>query len=279
MDNVSLEDNSITIIKPASGWQFIDFKELKEYRDLFYFLVRRNIKVLYAQTILGFAWAVLNPLIQIVIFTIIFGTVAKLSTEGIPYILFSTVAIIPWTYMSEAMGQSSQSLVNDQGMLGKIYFPRLIYPMTPVLSKLVDFGISLIILLGVLVYYHVTPTWNLLLLPLFVLMMMCIPAAIGMWLSSLGIRFRDVRFAMPFILRMLMYTAPIIYSASAIPETYRIIYSLNPIVGVIEGFRACLLGTPIMWQYIWPGIITGVVLLISGASYFKQTEQVFVDVI
>lgn len=279
MDNVSLRDNSTTIIKPASGWQFIDFKELKEYRDLFYFLVRRNIKVLYAQTILGFAWAVLNPLIQIVIFTIIFGTVAKLSTEGIPYILFSTVAIIPWTYMSEAMGQSSQSLVNDQGMLGKIYFPRLIYPMTPVLSKLVDFGISLIILLGVLVYYHVTPTWNLLLLPLFVLMMMCIPAAIGMWLSSLGIRFRDVRFAMPFILRMLMYTAPIIYSASAIPETYRIIYSLNPIVGVIEGFRACLLGTPIMWQYIWPGIITGVVLLISGASYFKQTEQVFVDVI
>lgn len=279
MNNVNLEDNSITIIKPASGWQFIDFKELKEYRDLFYFLVRRDIKVLYAQTILGFAWAVLNPLIQIVIFTIIFGTVAKLSTEGIPYILFSSVAIIPWTYMSEAMGQSSQSLVNDQGMLGKIYFPRLIYPMTPVLSKLVDFGISLIILLGVLVYYHVTPTWNLLLLPLFVLLMMCIPAAIGMWLSSLGIRFRDVRFAMPFILRMLMYTAPIIYSASAIPETYRILYSLNPIVGVIEGFRACLLGTPIMWQHIWPGIITGIVLLISGASYFKQTERVFADVI
>jgi len=279
MANGHLKDSSTTILKPPSGWQFIDFKELREYRDLFHFLVKRNIKVLYAQTILGFAWAILNPLIQIVMFTIIFGTVAKLSTEGIPYILFSSVAIIPWTYMSEAMVQSSQSLVSEQAMLGKVYFPRLIYPMTAVLSKLVDFGISLLILLGVLAYYHVTPTWNLLLLPLFVLFMMCIPAAIGMWLSSLSIRFRDVRFAMPFILRMLMYTAPIIYSASAIPETYRIIYSLNPIVGVIEGFRACLLGTPMMWRYIYPGIITGIVLLVSGASYFKQTERVFVDVI
>lgn len=279
MDNVSLKDNSITIIEPASGWQVIDLKELQDYRDLFYFLVRRDITALYAQTILGFAWAILNPLIQIVMFTIIFGTVAKLSTEGIPYILFSSVAIIPWTYMSEAMVQSSQSLVKEQGMLGKIYFPRLIYPMTPVLSKLVDFGISLIILLGLLVYYRITPTWNLLLLPLFLLLMMCIPAAIGMWLSSLSIRFRDVRFAMPFILRMLMYTAPIIYSASGIPETYRIIYSLNPIVGVIEGFRACLLGTPVTWLYIYPGVITGIGLLVSGALYFKHTERVFVDVI
>lgn len=269
----------VTIIKPKSGWQIIDFQELKEYRDLFYFLVWRDIKVLYAQTILGFAWAILNPLIQIVIFTIVFGKVAEISTEGIPYILFSSVAIIPWTYMSEAMVQSSQSLVAGQGMLGKVYFPRLIFPITPVLSKLVDFGISLIILLGVLAYYHITPTWNLLLFPFFLVFMMSIPAVCGMWLSSLAIRFRDVKFAMPLIIRMLMYTAPIVYSASAIPEKYRIIYSLNPIVGVIEGLRACLLGTPMLWQYIYPGIITGVVLLISGALYFKRMERVFVDVI
>lgn len=279
MNNSVLKNSPITIIKPRSDWQIIDFKELKEYLDLFYFLVWRDIKVLYAQTILGFAWAILNPLIQIVIFTIIFGKIAKISTEGIPYMLFSSVAIIPWTYISEAMVQSSQSLVSGQGLLGKVYFPRLIFPMTPVLSKLVDFGISLIILLGMLVYYRITPTWNLLLFPLFVILMMCIPAAIGMWLSSLAIRFRDVKFAMPLIIRMLMYTAPIVYSASAIPEKYRIVYSLNPIVGAIEGFRACLLGTPIHWQYIYPGIITAIILLISGTLYFKRMERIFVDVI
>jgi lipopolysaccharide transport system permease protein len=279
MNGSVLRDTSVTIIKPKSGWQIIDFKELKEYRDLFYFLVWRDITVLYAQTVLGLSWAILNPLTQIVVFGIIFGKVAKLSTEGIPYVLFSTVAIIPWTYMSEAMSQSSQSLVQGQQMLGKIYFPRLIFPMTAVFSKLLDFTISLIILLGMFVYYHITPTLNLLLLPLFVIQMMCIPAGIGMWLSSMAIRFRDVRFAMQFILRMLIYTAPIVYSASAIPEKYRIIYSLNPIVGVIEGFRACLLGTPMPWPYIVPGIMTTIILLISGALYFKRMEWVFADVI
>jgi len=270
---------SSIIIKPRSGWQAIDFKELKEYRDLFYFLVLRDIKVLYAQTVLGFAWAILNPLVQVVVFSVIFGRVAKIHTEGIPYALFTTVAIIPWTYMSEALVQSSQSLLSGQTMLGKIYFPRLIFPLTPVFSKMVDFGISLIILIGVLVYYRVAPTWNLLLFPLFVLMMMCIPAAIGMWLSALAIRFRDVRFAMPFIIRMLIYSAPIVYSASSISEKYRIIYSLNPIVGVIEGFRACLLGTPIMWQYILPGMMTSMLFLIGSALYFRRMERVFVDVI
>lgn len=278
MNNL-VKDNLITVIKPKSGWQIIDFKELKEYRDLFFFLVWRDIKVLYAQTILGFAWAILNPLTQIVIFTIVFGKVAKVSSDGIPYLLFSSVAIIPWTYMSEAMINSSQSLVTGQAMLDKVYFPRLIFPITSILSKLVDFGISFIILLGLFAYYRITPSWNLLLLPLFVIQMMCIPAAIGMWLSSLAIRFRDVRFAMQFIIRMLMYSAPIVYSASAIHEKYRILYSLNPIVGVIEGFRACLLGLPVPWIYIWPGMITTVILFIGSALYFKRMERIFVDVI
>ncbi len=279
MNNSNVTDTPITIIKPRSGWQIVDFKELKEYRDLFFFLVWRDIKVLYAQTILGFSWAILNPLIQIVIFTVIFGKVAKLSTEGIPYILFSSVAIIPWTYMSNAMTNSSQSLVSGQGMLGKIYFPRLLYPITPVLSKLVDFGISIIILLCLFIYYRITPTWNFLLFPFFVILMVCIPSAVGMWLSSLAIRFRDVKYAMTFVIRMLMYSAPIVYSASAIPEKYRIIYSLNPIVGVIEGLRASLLGTPMLWQYIVPGIMTTVILLITGALYFRRMESVIVDVI
>lgn len=269
----------ITIIKPKSGWRFINFKELREYRDLFYFLVWRDIKILYAQTILGFIWAILQPLIQIVIFTVVFGKVAKISTEGIPYVLFSSVAIIPWTYMSQSMAQSSQSLVTGQNMLGKVYFPRLIFPLTSVLSKLVDFGISILIILAVAVYYRVTPTLNLLYFPLFLVMMMAIPAGTGMWLSALAIRFRDVKFAMPFAIRMLMYTAPIVYSASAISEKHRILYSFNPIVGVIEGFRACFLGTPVPWVYIWPGLISTVILLIGGIFYFQRIEHVFVDVI
>ncbi len=271
--------DSVTIIEPKSGWQFIDFKEIKEYRDLFYFLVWRDIKALYAQTILGFLWAILQPLIQIVLFTIIFGKIAKLSTDGIPYLLFSSVAIIPWTYMSQTMTQSSQSLIQGRSMLGKIYFPRLIFPITPILARLIDFGISILIILCIMLYYRVFPTWNLLLFPLFLIMMMSIPVSIGLWLSSLAIRFRDVKYAMSFFIRILMYTAPIVYSASSIPEKYRIIYSLNPIVGVIEGYRACFLGIPVPWLYIWPGMITATILLISGAFYFKRMEQFVVDVI
>ena len=272
-------DVAFTVIEPMSGWQIIDFKELKEYRDLFYFLIWRNIKAQYAQTILGFSWAILNPLIQIVIFTVIFGKVAKIPTDGIPYFLFSSVAIIPWSYMSQSMTGSSQSLVSGQNMLGKVYFPRLIFPLTAVLSNLVNFGISMGIILGVIIYYRVTPTWNLLLFPVLVMMMIGIAAGVGMWLSSMAIRFRDLRFVMPFVIRMLMYSAPIIYSASSIPENYRILYSLNPIVSVIEGFRACLLGTPIPWLYIWPGMIPAAILFISGALYFKRMERVIVDVI
>lgn len=269
----------MTIIKPKSGWQMVDFKELYEYRDLFFFLVWRDIKVLYAQTILGFCWAILQPLIQIVIFTIVFGRVAKVATDGIPYILFSTVAIIPWTYMSQAMTHSSDSLVREYHMLGKVYMPRLAFPMTPILAKFVDFLISIILLAAVIIYYGVHPTWNLLFFPVFCLMMVLVPAGVGLWLSSMAIRFRDVKFAMAFIIRMLMYSAPIVYSASSIPEVYRIIYSLNPLVGVIEGFRACLLGLPMPWVYIWPGAITTVLILSTGALYFKRMERVIVDVI
>jgi lipopolysaccharide transport system permease protein len=274
-----VKELATTIIQPSSGWQLVDFKELKEYRDLFYFLVWRDIKVLYAQTIMGFSWAILQPLIQIIMFTIIFGSVAKLPTDGIPYLLFSTVAIIPWTYMSTAMSTSSQSLVASQGMLGKIYFPRVIYPLTPVLSKLVDFGISLLIVLVVLVYYQVPPTMNLLFLPVFVLTMIIVPAGIGMWLSALAIRFRDVKFAMQFFIRMLMYTAPVVYSASSVPENYRFLYSLNPLVSVVEGFRSCLLGMPMQWAFLFPGIAVAIFIFVSGALYFKHMERIFVDVI
>jgi lipopolysaccharide transport system permease protein len=241
--------------------------------------VWRDIKVLYAQTILGFSWAILQPLIQIAIFTIIFGKVAKVSTDGIPYFLFVSVAVIPWTYMSQSMTLSSQSLVQGQNMLGKIYFPRLIFPFTPVLAKLVDFAISMLIMLPIMFYYRVLPTWNVFLFPLFLLLMISVSLGTGICLSAMAIRFRDVKHVMPFVIRMLMYTAPIVYSASSIPAKYRLLYSLNPIVGIIEGFRSCLLGTPLPWTYIWPGAVTASILLISGAYYFKRMERVFVDVI
>jgi len=279
MNPISSQNETVTVITPPGGWVPVDFKELKAYRDLFYFLVWRDIKVLYAQSILGFLWALINPLVQIIIFSIIFGKVARLDTDGIPYVLFSTVAIIPWTYMSDSMNISSQSLVSGQNMLGKVYFPRIIFPMTPVLAKLVDFSISLLLLATVLFYYKVSPTWNLLYLPFLVLLMMSIPAGIGLWFSALAIRFRDVKFAMPFVIRMLIYSAPILYTASAIPDQYRVLYSLNPIVAVIEGYRACLLGLPMPWEFIWPGAVTAVLLLVFGMYYFRKMERVFVDVI
>lgn len=272
-------DTPITSIKPPSGWQFIDFKELFAYRDLFYFLLLRNLKVMYAQTILGVGWGIIQPLMNILIFTVIFGKVAKVPSEGLPYALFSAVAVIPWTYMSTALTQGSQSLVSNQGMLGKIYFPRLIFPMTAVCSSLGNFLISIFLLIAILVYYQVAPTWNIVYLPVFILMMICVPAGASMWLSALSIRYRDVKFAMHYIIQLLMYTAPIVYSASTIPEKYRIIYSINPIVGVVEGYRAVFLGTEMNWQYIVPGMITAVVMLLGGALYFRRMEKVFADVI
>ncbi len=279
MDTPSSENERVTIIESVKGWEFPDFKELKAYRDLFYFLVWRDIKVLYAQTIMGFSWALINPLIQIVIFSVIFGRVANIPTDGIPYVLFSTVAVVPWTYMAESMSASSQSLVLGQNMLGKVYFPRVIFPLTSVLAKMVDFSISLILIVAVMVYFRISPTWNLAYFPFLVALMMIIPAGVGLWLSALAIRYRDVKFAMPFVIRMLIYSAPILYPISAIPEQWRFFYSLNPIVAVVEGYRACLLGTPMPWDFILPGAVVAVLVLVFGAMYFRRMERVFVDVI
>ncbi len=275
-------------IRPARGWQLINLRELAEYRDLFYFLVWRDIKALYAQTILGFSWAIFAPLIQILIFNIIFGKVAKIDTDGYPNFLYYTMTMIPWVYMSNALSASSQSLIGNSAMLGKVYFPRLIYPVIPILSKLVDFSISFVfVLLPALIYFYykgVIPgfTLSMLYLPIFILLMMIVSAAIGMWLSALAIRYRDVKFAMRFIIQLLVYSAPIIYPLSKISENYpqyEFLYTLNPIVAVIEGFRSCMLGIAIPWEHIVPGVIVALFLLVLGALYFKRMEHVFVDVI
>lgn len=224
-------------------------------------------------------WVIFRPLVQIAIFTIVFGKIVRVDTGGIPYFLFATAAIVPWDYLSQAMSASSLSLITEQRILLKVYFSRMVFPITPVISRLIDFGISAIVAVAIMIFFGVYPTWKLLLLPVFVLLMIIVAVSVGFWFSTMAVRFRDVNHAIPLIVRMLMYTAPVIYSISAIPENFRLIYSMNPIVSVIEGFRACLLGLPFVWIHILPGMATAIVFFIVGLLYFRQMESIFVDVI
>jgi len=277
------EDLPVTVVKSKRPWGIVDFAELNHYRDLLYFMVWRAIKVAYAQSVGGLAWAVVQPAIQILVFTVIFGNLVDVGSDGIPYLLFSTVAIVPWTYMSGTMSAASSSLISNSAMLGKIYFPRIIYPLTPIVSQLINFAISLVLIVAVMLYYRVVPTSNILLIPLLLVMMMMVPLAFGLWLSSLAIRYRDVGIVMGYFMRMLMYTAPILYPSSTVSEDMRWWYVLNPIVGVIEGFRAALLGSSpemfIRWDSLISGLVVLLVLVISGAIYFRRMERVVVDVI
>ncbi|MFZ0612169.1 MAG: ABC transporter permease [Desulfobacterales bacterium] len=280
---MATDDNGDSVevihIKAPTGLQFPDFAELNRRKDLIVSFVWRNLKSEYAQTVLGLFWAILQPLIQIIIFTVVFGRIAKISTGNVPYLLFASFGIIPWTYMSSAMTLSIGSLVSGQHLLTKIYFPRLIFPLTPVISRLVAFAISLFILLFVAVYYRITPTWHIVLLPLFIVYMIIIALGPGLWLSPLSVRYRDVQQAMPFVIRMLMFAAPVVYPVTAVPERFRFLYSLNPIVGAIDGFRACALGLNVDWMLIWPGLFTAGIVLISGAMYFTKMEKIFADVV
>lgn len=274
-----METLNQTIVEPKKGWQLINWQELREYKDLFYFLVWRDIKVLYKQTILGFAWAIIRPLFSMIVFSIIFGRLAQIPSDGLPYPIFSYTALIPWTYFSTAMSGSTQSLISNAGMLSKIYFPRLIIPMTPVLAKLVDFGIAFLILGIMMIWYKITPTWSVLFLPLLILLMISTAAGIGMWLSALAIQYRDVRFALQFVAQLLMYAAPVVWPASLVPQQYRLLYGLYPMAGVIEGFRAALLGTtPMPWDLILIGSFSAITIALSGVLYFRRLERIFADV-
>ncbi len=284
-----------TIIEPKKGWQVIDWKEIIEYRDLFYFLVLRDIKVLYKQTVLGFSWAIMQPLFQMVIFTVIFGKMAKVDSDGAPYAIFSYVALVPWTYFSSSMSASTTSLIGSSGMLTKVYFPRLVIPMTPVLAKLVDFAIAFVIIGGLMIWYKVVPTSNIIFLPLLILLMVMAASGIGMWLSALTIQYRDIKHATGFLAKILMYAAPVVWPVSLITEqfplvqitetwsitgeTIRLIYGLYPMAGVIEGFRASIIGTtPMPWDLIGMGTLSTVILFVTGAFYFKRMERRFADV-
>lgn len=268
------------VIEARSGWKLIDFHEIWRYRDLFYFLVWRDLKSRYAQTVLGVGWAVIQPVFSMIVFTVVFGKLAQVSSDGMPYAIFSFAALVPWTYFSGALSDATGSLVSASSLLSKVYFPRLIIPLTPVLGKLVDFGIALILLFGMMVWFHTTPTLWALLLPFLVLLMMLTAAGLGMWLTSLAIRYRDVRYAVGFAVQLLMYAAPVVYPASLIPERFRLLYGLNPMAGVIEGFRAALLGSrPMPWDLLAVGSATAILIAIGGALYFRRMERIFADLI
>jgi lipopolysaccharide transport system permease protein len=268
-----------TIIEPSKGWQLVNGHELLRYKDLLYFLVWKEIKVLYKQTILGLTWAIIRPLVTMVIFSVVFGRLAKIPSDGVPYSIFAFVALVPWTYFSTAVTSSSNSLVGNTNLLTKVYFPRLIIPMTPVLSGLVDFGIAFVMLVGMMVWFRTAPTWNVLFLPLLILLMTCTASGIGMWLSALAIQYRDIKFAVPFLAQLLLYAAPVVWPVSLISSAYRLVYGLYPMAGVIEGFRSALLGTnPMPWDLIATGTLSTSTLLLSGALYFRRMERIFADV-
>jgi len=257
----------------------IDWRELWQYKDLFLFLVWRDVKTRYAQSILGVGWAVIQPVFSMIVFTIVFGNLAKVNSEGVPYAIFSYTALVPWTFFSTSLTSASGSLISSKNLITKVYFPRLVIPISPVLGKMIDFGISFLILLGLMVWFGMKPTIWALMIPVFILLMMLTAAGVGMWLTALSIQYRDIRYGSNFFVQLLMYASPVIYPASSIPEQYQMIYAINPMVGVIEGFRAALLGTRAMpWQSLIVGSVMAVVFFISGALYFKSMERYFADV-
>ena len=272
--------NSITTtIKPKSGWQLINFQEIYQYKDLVFFLVMRDVKAIYKQTVLGFSWAILRPLFSMIVFSIVFGGLAKIPSDGIPYPIFSYTALVPWTYFSTAMTRSTGSLISGKAMFTKVYFPRLIIPLTPVLAGLIDFGIAFTIIFGLMAWYGISPTLYILFIPVLILLMMLTASGIGMFLSALAIQYRDIPYGVQFFSRLLMYAAPVIYPVSWLPESYRIYIAIYPMYGVIEGFRAALLNQNAMpWDLIGIGAISAFVMLISGAYYFRKKERIFADV-
>ncbi|MEO6695815.1 MAG: ABC transporter permease [Ignavibacteria bacterium] len=271
------------IISAKKKWRLFDFKELINYKDLLYFFILRDVTVLYKQTILGLLWAIINPLFQMVIFSVIFGKLADISSDGIPYPIFSYTAILPFNYFSQSLSGASASLIGTANIFTKVYFPRILIPLTPVLSKLADFMIAFTILIVMMVIYQITPNANIVFLPLLILLMMLTSMGIGMWLSSLAIQYRDVKFAIGFLTTLFLYAAPVVFPASLIETKfgydYYLLYGLYPMAGVIEGFRASLLGfRPMPWDLIGIGSISAIILFVSGAFYFNRSERVFADV-
>ncbi|NIM96085.1 MAG: ABC transporter permease [Anaerolineales bacterium] len=271
---------SVTVIKPTRGWRGVDFVELWRYRELLYFLVWRDLKVRYKQTLLGAAWAILQPLIAVAIFSVFFGLWAGLPTEGIPGPLFYFAGILPWQLFQGGVNKAGISLVASRNLITKVYFPRLAVPTAPVFANLVDFALAFLVLIVLLIIYGVAPTTAILALPLFLLLDILVTLGIGLWLASLNVMYRDIGQIIPFLLQVWFFLTPVVYSSSIVPERFQVLYGLNPLVGIVEGFRWALLDTPKPSTIIMvEAIIVTLVLLITGVFYFRRMERTFADIV
>lgn len=267
------------VIEPSKGFLDLDLWALWEYRELFFFLVWRDVKARYAQSILGIGWAVIQPVFSMLVFTVIFGNLAKISSDGVPYAIFSYTALVPWTYFSNSLSEATGSLIKDMNLVQKIYFPRLIIPLVPILGRLIDFCIAFTLLFGFMLWFEIAPTAWVVALPLVIVIMMLTSAGLGMWLTALAIQYRDINYGMRFAIQLMMYAAPVVYPTSLIPESYRLWYGLNPMVGVIEGFRASLLGSTLMpWDLLTVGGLSALSLFAGGILFFRHKERIFADV-
>ena len=270
----------IVHIKPSKGWQLMRFREVIEYRDLIYFMTARDLKVRYKQTVLGSLWAIIQPFFSMIVFSLVLGKLAKIPSDGIAYPLFSFAALIPWGYFSKAVGSSANSLVGNTSLLSKVYFPRFIIPLTPILGGLVDLAFGFAALICMMAYFHVYPGITIVMVPLLILLMMLTANGVGMFLAALNAKYRDVNYASSFLLQLWMFISPVVYPTSIVPEKYRFIFMLNPLAGIIEGFRWALLGTiSFPGEMLLCSIITSSIIFIIGLLYFKQMERFFADII
>jgi len=270
----------VIIIRPSKGWVSLNLRDLWEYRELLFFLVWRDIKVRYKQTVLGVAWAILQPLLTMVVFSIFFGRLAGVPSDGIPYPIFTFTALLPWQLFSYALIESSNSLVANERLITKVYFPRLVIPLSAVLAGLVDFGIAFGVLVVMMLFWGIVPTVAILTLPFFILLAITTALAVGLWLSALNVQYRDVRYVLPFLSQFWLFATPIAYPSSLIPEPWRALYGLNPMAGVVEGFRWALLGTTSnTTSLLIVSMVIVTVLLVSGLAYFRRMERTFADII
>lgn len=268
------------VIRPSIGWRSLGLKDLWQYRELLYFLAWRDIKVRYKQTVLGAAWAIIQPFFTMVVFSLFFGKLAKIPSDGIPYPLFAYAALVPWTMFANGLSQSADSLVGSANLIKKVYFPRLVIPISSVLACLVDFLLAFVVLLGMMLYYGTVPTLNIIWLPFFVILALVTSLGTGFWLSAMNVQFRDVRYTIPFLIQFWLFATPIAYPSSLLEEPWRTIYGLNPMVGVVEGFRWALLGTQTApGATILVSAIVAGTLLVTGAFFFRRMEKTFADVV
>ncbi len=277
---MSFNDVHVTHIAPSKGWVSLKLRELVEYRELLYFLIWRDVKVRYKQTVLGVAWAIIQPFFTMVVFSLFFGRLAKIPSDGIPYPIFSYTALVPWTFFSNGLNQAVRGLVTHSGLIKKVYFPRLAIPIARVLAGSVDFALAFVVLLGMMLAYGIVPTVNILWLPLFLLLALVTSLGVGLWLSAMNVQFRDVAYTVPFIANFWQFATPIAYPSSLLPEPWRTLYGINPMAGVVEGFRWALLGTDTTpGPIIIISSLAALLLLISGAFYFRRMERTFADVV